>query len=202
VLNLDRARAARGGLYTMYVMRDGLPLLALPIPGGDSFEFSLPAIAAPARYELWVERLAAGVSVEAVSSPIWVDPAGDPEDDGGPGPEPPPEPPASCTEAARVALTSGDDSFFGTAEIDRIHGRRGADRLRGDGGDDCIYGGRGRDRVNGGPGEDLLIGGGHSDRIFARDGERDVVFCGTGRSDRAQLDRLDRARKCERVRRR
>ena len=50
-----------------------------------------------------------------------------------------------------------------------------------------MNGGRGRDRVSGGAGRDRLTGGGKSDRINARDGEADVVRCGTGR-DRVKAD--------------
>jgi hypothetical protein len=61
--------------------------------------------------------------------------------------------------------------------------------------------------LTGGPGADRLDGGGGSDRILARDGERDVVDCGTntGRTNKtperdvAFVDALDRVSHCERV---
>jgi Ca2+-binding RTX toxin-like protein len=221
VFGLDRARAARSGLYTLIVLRNGLPFLALPMPTGNTFEFSFPALGSPSRYSLEVQRIAVGASVEAFSSPIWVDPAGDPEDPGQPpDPPDPPDPPAACAEAPVLKLTSGADDFQGTDAADRVRGLRGADRLRGAGGNDCLTGNRGRDRlrgdagtdrlaggrgsdrVRGGAGTDRLAGGRGSDRIGALDGRRDVVRCGRGKHDRARVDRrLDRVRGCERVRR-
>ena len=72
VQNLDEARAARPGDYELFVLRDGLPYLAMPIPPiGDEFEFPFPSAGPPARYRLQVQR---GTSIEAVSSPIYVEP--------------------------------------------------------------------------------------------------------------------------------
>ena len=63
--------AARPGAYQLFVLKDGLPLLAVPVTSDD---FSLPfASAGAGRYRLQVQRDSA---IEAVSSPIWV------EDDG------------------------------------------------------------------------------------------------------------------------
>jgi len=200
VLGLDRARAARAGAYTLFVMRDGDPFLALPMPVGDEFEYSFPSLGAPSRYSLVVMRITAGASVEAMSSPIWVDPAGDPED---PGPPDPPDPPpaANCEDAPALRLTDGPDSFTGTPAADRVRGAKGDDTIRGRGGNDCLAGSRGRDRVLGGHGRDRLRGGRGADVIRARDGERDIVRCGRGREDRATVDALDRVRGgCERVR--
>ena len=217
LLGLDRARAARSGSYTLVVLRDGNPFLAVPIPAGDEFEFSFPSLGAPARYTVQVMRGTVGPSMELASSPIWVDPAGDPEDPGPPGPPPPPLP-ERCGQVSTLRLTPGADRFDGTKGPDRVRGRRGADRLRGAEGDDCLGGGRGPDRVHGGegadrltgnrgrdivrggPGRDRLRGGRGADRLSALDGARDVVRCGSGR-DRARIDEgLDVVRGCERVR--
>lgn len=200
VLGLDRARAARQGSYTLFVQRNGAPFLSVPLPPGDEFELSFPSQGGPARYSLLVERQTAGASLEAVSSPIWVDPAGDPEDPDGPGPPPPGPEPRSCRDFTALRLTPGADSFSGTAGPDRVRGRGGPDRLRGRGGDDCLDGGRGSDDIAGGAGRDLLRGGRGADRILARDGKPDLVRCGRGR-DRVAVDRRDTARRCERVRR-
>ena len=200
VLGLDRARAARAGVYTLFVMRDGLPFVALPMLG-DRFEFSFPSLGSPSRYSLWVLRVGAGASMEAVSSPIWVDPAGDPENPGNPDSPEPPELAESCAEAPGIELTAGDDRFAGTPGSDKVRARQGDDRLRGAAGDDCLFGQGGGDRLVGGPGSDHLAGGAGRDRINAADGEADLVRCGKGR-DRAVVDpKLDRARGCERVRR-
>jgi hypothetical protein len=72
VLHLDRARAARPGDYELFILRNGLPYLAVPIPPiGDEFEFPFPSAGPPARYRLQVQR---NSSIEDVSSPIYVEP--------------------------------------------------------------------------------------------------------------------------------
>jgi hypothetical protein len=65
--------AARPGSYTLFVLKDGLPLLAVPVTG-DDFSFQFPETGA-GRYRLQVQRETA---IEAVSSPIWVEPRGYP----------------------------------------------------------------------------------------------------------------------------
>lgn len=190
VLNLDRAREARPGEYTLFLYRNRAPFLAVPLPSGeDEFELSFPSLG-PARYRLQVQRLTTGVaSIEAVSSPIYVEPA-----DSSPDP-----PSKNCSAVVRG--THGSDTFNGTRKSDAFRGRRGADRARGKAGKDCLRGGRGRDVVKGGPGQDRLKGGGGNDRIRTRDADRDVVRCGTGRRDRAAVDSQDKVgNTCERVR--
>jgi hypothetical protein len=199
VLNLDRARAARAGLYTLFITRNGLPFLALPMLSGDSFEYTFPATG-PARYGLEVERIGVGASVEAFSTPIWVDPNADPGDP--PDPPSPPDAPGSDGDCSQtIELTSADDAFAGTEASDRVRGRGGDDRIRGKGANDCLGGGRGDDRVRGDGGRDRLRGGAGDDRLRAVDGERDLVRCGAGQGDRARVDGVDRVRGCERVRR-
>ena len=71
VLHLDRARAARPGDYELFILRNGLPYLAVPIPPvGDEFDLPFPSTGPPARYRLQVQR---NSSIEAVSSPIYVE---------------------------------------------------------------------------------------------------------------------------------
>ena len=53
----------------------------------------------------------------------------------------------------------------------------------------------------GGRGKDKLFGGAGNDTLDARDGKRDTVDCGAGRRDLARVDRRDRVRRCERVKR-
>ena len=96
---------------------------------------------------------------------------------------------------------AGPDRLHGGKGADRLKGQRGADRLQGDSGRDDIRGNGGRDVLNGGAGRDRFLGGLDRDLIRAADGTRDVVRCGRGR-DRAIVDRRDRVRSCERVRRR
>ena len=106
--------------------------------------------------------------------------------------------------------TKGNDKLVGTPEGDEIKGRGGNDKVSGGDGDDCLKGNRGRDRVkggggddkaSGGPGEDRLSGGDGDDQLKARGGGRDVVKCGPGK-DKAVVDKRDRVRGCEKVRRR
>jgi Ca2+-binding RTX toxin-like protein len=185
VHGLDATRAARPGLLFVAVYRDALPVLTLPIPpSSDEFEFDLPTLGY-ARYRIQVQREGA---IEAVSTPIWVEPVSG---------EPPP--PTDCRDAPAIRLGDGDERFGGTPAPDRVAGRRGADRISGGDGDDCLSGGRGRDRLKGGAGEDELKGGGGSDRIKAQDGEADFVRCGKGHRDVARIDDSDEYDGCEKV---
>jgi hypothetical protein len=103
--------------------------------------------------------------------------------------------------ANRKVGTHRSDRMVGTGSGDTLIGRRGRDFLLGRRGADCLRGNGGRDRLSGGRGPDRLLGGIDQDRLFARDGMRDTVNCGRGRRDRAVVDRRDRVRGCERVRR-
>ncbi len=140
------------------------------------------------------------------------------------------------TNSCRVLGTRHDDVLRGTGLADVLVGLGGHDRLLalasymgdtllggdgddvlvGDSRDDVLRGGRGADRLVGGRSSDLLVGGSgvdvlHGQRgrdsIEARDGERDVVTCGTndgGNPERDEVwaDRLDRiSHDCEIVHR-
>jgi hypothetical protein len=190
VQNMAAASSARPGVYTLVLVRNGLPLLVLPIPPGqDAFEVEVPSLGS-ARYGLMVQRLVTGgASVEAYSTPLWLEP------DTGEPPPPPPE----CS--LKLSGTDGPDTFAGTPQSDSFEGLRGKDRLAGQGEDDCLDGGRGADRIDGGTGEDVLRARKGRDRVKAADGEADTVGCGGGRADRAVVDSLDVVRGCERVRR-
>jgi len=108
---------------------------------------------------------------------------------------------------------SGNDRLIGGVKgefglQDKLVGGSGRDSLDGRGGNDRLDGGSGNDRLRGGGGADVLRGGTGADRLEARElrsrGEhtaRDKVDCGAGRRDRANADRRDRVRRCERVRR-
>jgi WD40 repeat protein len=95
---------------------------------------------------------------------------------------------------------AGDDVLVGTFSLDLLHGGAGVDRIFGGLSADVIYGGGGRDHIDAQRGRDL---------VHARDGERDVVLCGTNfvgpggtpERDEAWLDRIDVARGCEIVHR-
>jgi RTX calcium-binding nonapeptide repeat (4 copies) len=89
---------------------------------------------------------------------------------------------AAAVPTARIVGTPGPDKLLGTALADTLIGRGGKDRL---------FGRHGNDRLIGGPGRDVLNGGPGRDRLEARDGYRDWVFCGGGRSDVAIIDAKD-----------
>ena len=159
VQNLDEARAARPGAYFVAVYRDALPVLTLPIPpSGDEFSFDFPALGY-ARYRLQVQREGA---IEAISSPIWVEPASG---------EPPPPP-------TRLQGRAGDPAWAmatsaSTARRRPTASRAGAAPIGSAArtATTASRAGRGRDRMKGDAGEDILKGGGGSDRIRAQDGE-------------------------------
>jgi uncharacterized repeat protein (TIGR01451 family) len=100
---------------------------------------------------------------------------------------------------------TGDDVVDGDGGDDQLWGGDGRDRLEGGVGDDRLIGGRKADQLSGGPGNDQLLPSSGRDRVFAglgddviaaRDGARDVIFCGPG-NDRVVADRIDVLRGCE-----
>ena len=97
--------------------------------------------------------------------------------------------------------TWGKDRLIGTVRSEWMCGRPGWDFIDGRGGNDRIEAGSGVDTVVAGPGRDIVSGGGGGDTIRVRDGERDVVDCGT-ETDVVLADRKDVLRHCERVSRR
>jgi WD40 repeat protein/hemolysin type calcium-binding protein len=94
----------------------------------------------------------------------------------------------------------GDDRIVGLGGNDLIRGDAGNDRLKGSDGDDEIRGGAGNDHLHGGRGSDDISGGPGGDRINAKDRQRDRISGGPG-GDRAAVDRRDRVRGVERLRR-
>ena len=106
--------------------------------------------------------------------------------------------PGACANTKRG--TNRSDALTGTPAGDRLLGLGGNDRLVGLTGDDCLSGGSGNDRLTGGRGRNRYAAGAGRDTVNARNRQRDIVDCGPGR-DRATVDRVDRVRRCERVRR-
>jgi hypothetical protein len=107
--------------------------------------------------------------------------------------------------------SAGRDVLDGTTAGDTLRGLAGNDRLNGLASRDCLSGGPGRDRLHGGPDRDRLLGGegrdriaagSGNDRVLARGQARDTIDCGAGQRDVALVDRHDRTRRCEQVRRR
>lgn len=114
-----------------------------------------------------------------------------------------PLPPAPTAPAGkRLIGTGGANVLRGGAGPDVLEGRGGNDTLLGGAGNDRLLGGVGNDRLVGGAGRDALQSGPGNDRLESRDGTRDQVSCGTGKSDLAIVDRKDAVgRDCETVRR-
>jgi Tol biopolymer transport system component len=116
--------------------------------------------------------------------------------------------PGAC--ANKRLGSAGRDVLDGTTAGDTLRGLAGNDRLIGFASRDCLFGGSGRDRLRGGPDRDHVLGGegrdriaagSGNDRVLARGQARDTIDCGPGRRDVALVDRHDRTRRCERVRR-
>jgi acid phosphatase type 7 len=102
----------------------------------------------------------------------------------------------------RIRGLGGNDMILGGLGNDRVVGGSGNDRLYGNAGRDILRGQSGRDRLVGGAGRDHLYGNAGSDRLFALDGKRGDRISGGGGRDRALIDRGDRIRLIERLRRR
>ena len=100
--------------------------------------------------------------------------------------------------ACDLVGTRDTDVILGTARRDTVCALAGNDQISSGAGNDHIDGGAGGDRITPGPGRDVALGGAGNDRIFARDRERDIIDCGTGR-DSVLADRTDVVRRCERV---
>jgi hypothetical protein len=109
------------------------------------------------------------------------------------------------------AVAGGDDSLDGGAGDDSLYGAGGADKIAGGDGNDNLFGGGGKDRLNGGNNNDKLNGGAGAnsykggagnDAIVARNRATETVNCGSGRKDSATVDKADKVKGCEKVRRR
>ncbi|MEK6276800.1 MAG: hypothetical protein AABM29_02150 [Actinomycetota bacterium] len=92
----------------------------------------------------------------------------------------------------------GGDRGRGGVGNDYVNGQRGPDNLRGGRDRDVVTGMGGRDRMRGGAGNDLISGGAGTDHINSRDGELDVVDCGSA-EDLAVVDAADQVSGCETV---
>lgn len=82
---------------------------------------------------------------------------------------------------------------------DRLVGGRHRDFLIGGTGHDVLRGKNERDALISAGGRDLVLGGGGADLLFTADGNGDKAHCGDGR-DVAYIDRKDKRRGCERLR--
>jgi Ca2+-binding RTX toxin-like protein len=100
----------------------------------------------------------------------------------------------------RMAGGAGRDRMSGGAGNDSQNGGSGNDRLSGGSGNDTLNGSTGNDRISGSSGKNRYSGGSGNDSINARNRRTETIDCGTGR-DTATVDRRDKVRRCERVRR-
>jgi hypothetical protein len=107
----------------------------------------------------------------------------------------------ACGAGARAASTLAIAAAAGDGS-DTLEGGKGNDRLFGAGGNDTLRGGRGADTLSGGKGRNRYDAGPGNDTVKARNRKRDRIRCGPGNKDTARVDRKDRTRGCERVRRR
>jgi Ca2+-binding RTX toxin-like protein len=100
----------------------------------------------------------------------------------------------------RLFGLGGNDVLNGLAGADCLLGGRGNDRLSGGSANDVLSGDAGNDRLTGGRGKNTYRGGSGRDTIRAANRVREKIDCGPGR-DTARVDRKDKVRRCERVRR-
>jgi hypothetical protein len=83
-------------------------------------------------------------------------------------------------DVENVTTSGGDDNIVGSGADNFLGAGDGNDVVAGLGGADTIDAGAGDDILDGGPGPDSLAGGAGDDQIAARDGEIDMIYCGTG----------------------
>jgi hypothetical protein len=105
---------------------------------------------------------------------------------------------------------AGNDTIYGAGGDDKLTGGDGNDKVFGGAGNDALSGGKGRDALDGGKGNDKLTGGpdvnkyaggSGDDTVNAKNGKRETVDCGAGKKDSASVDRADKVRGCEKVKR-
>jgi Ca2+-binding RTX toxin-like protein len=102
--------------------------------------------------------------------------------------------------ADRMNGGSGRDRLSGGASNDTLNGLSGNDSLSGGTGNDKLFGSTGNDKLSGGSGKNTYSAGPGNDTINARNRRVEKIDCGSGR-DKATVDRRDRVKRCERVRR-
>jgi hypothetical protein len=101
----------------------------------------------------------------------------------------------------RLSGDDGDDALYGAGGRDILKGGRGRDRLFGGAGGDTLDGDAGNDKLVGGRDPNTVRGGPGDDSVDARNGRKDRIDCGPGKKDSAKVDKTDRVKGCEKVRR-
>jgi hypothetical protein len=105
---------------------------------------------------------------------------------------------------------TGNDTIYGAGGADKLLGDDGNDKLFGGDGNDSLSGGKGKDGLDGGKGNDKLTGGADvntykggsgNDTVNAKNGKRETVDCGAGKKDSASVDKADKVKGCEKVKR-
>jgi hypothetical protein len=109
---------------------------------------------------------------------------------------------AGTVKGDRISAGNGNDAVNGLAGADCLLGQGGNDTLSGGPGNDALDGGKGNDRLAGGKGRNRYKGGPGNDTISARNRKKEKIDCGKGRKDRATVDKKDKVKGCERVKRR
>lgn len=94
-----------------------------------------------------------------------------------------------------IGLGAAGDDILRCNDV--MHGGANFDTLAGGLGDDRLVGGAGGDHLEGDSGADRLVS--REDRSAGEARVLDRVDCGTGRRDRAVVDRADDVKRCERV---
>ena len=105
---------------------------------------------------------------------------------------------------------TGNDTVYGAGGDDKLTGGDGNDKVYGGAGNDSVSGGKGKDTVDGGKGNDKLTGGAGvnsyrggagDDSVNAKNGKRETIDCGSGKKDSVSVDRRDKVKGCEKVKR-
>jgi DNA-binding beta-propeller fold protein YncE len=103
----------------------------------------------------------------------------------------------------------GNDILFGDlcnvkarlSGADKLFGGDGNDTLSGGKGKDTLDGGKGNDKLAGGPDVNSYKGGSGDDTVSAQNGKVETVDCGAGKKDSASVDKRDKVKGCEKVKR-
>jgi hypothetical protein len=95
----------------------------------------------------------------------------------------------------------GKDTLKGGKGRDKLFGGDGNDTLSGEDGKDALDGGRGNDKLSGGKDVNTYKGGDGNDTVNAKNGKKETVDCGKGTKDSATVDKVDKVKGCEKVKR-